>query len=154
MDEARRSSANPAPLRVWLPVMEALVATREGRPDDALRSLQPVARFEKGNDFVATPLLVRGLATQAAGRPADAAAAFEDVVRIRPIASGPWLVVSRLGLARALRDSGDRTRSLAAYDVLLESWKDADRTCRSWRWCSASERPSRRGEAGGGYEFP
>ena len=63
---------------------------------------------------------------QWAKRPSDAAAAFDELIRFRVIALGPWMPIARLGLARALRDSGDAARSLAAYDAFLESWKDAD----------------------------
>jgi len=36
------------------------------------------------------------------------------------------VAVARLGLARALRESGDTGRSLAAYEAFLDSLKDAD----------------------------
>jgi eukaryotic-like serine/threonine-protein kinase len=126
-DAARRVAADPAPLRVWLPVAEALVAAREGRPDDALRILQPTARVERGNNYALYPLGVRALVSLSARRPADAAAAFEDLVRLGAIiGNGPWVAAARLGLARALRDSDDAPRSLAAYDAFLDSWKGAD----------------------------
>jgi len=59
--------------------------------------------------------------------PAEAAAAFDQVLQLPALSWGPWLVFARVGLARALRESGDAPRSLAAYDALLEPWKDADR---------------------------
>jgi eukaryotic-like serine/threonine-protein kinase len=34
--------------------------------------------------------------------------------------------MARLQLARALSDSGDRTKSAAVYNDLLALWKDAD----------------------------
>jgi len=129
-DLAPVAATDPARLRVWLAVVEAVLAAREGRGEEALRILQPAARFEKGNDFVTVPLYVRGLAAASAGRPAEAAAAYGEVVRLHMIAWGPVLPAARLGLARALRDAGDRPGSLAAYDALLESWKDADRDAR------------------------
>lgn len=124
---ARQADTDPAPMKIWLPVAEAFIAARQGRPDDALRILQPVARFERGNDFFLFPLGVRALACAAARRPAEAAAAFEDMLQLRGVVGpNPWDPVAHLGLARALRDSGDTARSLAAYDAFLASWRDAD----------------------------
>ena len=125
-DVARQASADPAPLKVWLPVGEALIAVRQDRADEALRILQPIARFEKGNDFAMIPLAARGLAALSARRPAEAVAAFDQTLRLRSLSWGPWQVFARVGLARAYRESGDTARSLAAYDAFLESWKDAD----------------------------
>jgi tetratricopeptide (TPR) repeat protein len=128
LDEAARvASTDPAPLRVWLPVVEAFIALHHGRAEDALRILQPVARQERGNDFVMVPLLARGLAALSAGRPADGVTAFEEVRRLRAVSWGPWQVLAQISLARALRESGNAPRSLAAYDAFLQRWKDADR---------------------------
>ena len=126
-DVARQAPADPAPLKVWLPVGEALIALRQGRTDEALRILQSIARFEKGNDFAMIPLAARGLASLSARRPAEAVAAFEQTLRLRSLSWGPWQVFARVGLARAYRELGDTARSLAEYDAFLASWKDADR---------------------------
>ena len=126
-DAARQAVPDPASLRVWLPVADALVVAGLGRADDAVGILKPVARFERGSDFSLVPLGVRALVQRSARRPSDAAAAFEDLIRLRPIEpASPWVAFARLGLARALRESGDTARSLAAYDAFLDSWKDAD----------------------------
>jgi eukaryotic-like serine/threonine-protein kinase len=128
LDEAtREAGADPAPMRVWLPTAEALVLDRQGRTGDAARALQPIARFEKGADFSLIPLCVRALVAMSAGRPADAAQAFDDVVRLRAVVgANPWTTFARVGLARALRAAGDTERSAAAYDAFLASWKAAD----------------------------
>jgi tetratricopeptide (TPR) repeat protein len=118
---------DPARIGVWTATVEAALAAGEGRGDDALRILLPIARFLKGNDFVAVPLYVRGIAAASAGRPKETAEAFGEVVRLRMIAWGPHVPAARLGLARALRDAGDRPGSLAAYDAFLATWKEADR---------------------------
>ncbi len=125
-DATRAAAADPAPLKVFAPAVEALIVAREGRADEALRILQPLARYEKGSSFGLAPLGIRGLASAAARRPTDAAGAFGELVRLRAAAFGAWVPVARLGQARALRDAGDAPRSLAAYDAFLESWKDAD----------------------------
>jgi len=127
-DAARQTVPNPASLRVWFPVANALVAAGLGRADDAIGILKPVARFERGSDFGLVPLGVRALVQRSARRPSDAVAAFDELIRLRPIEpSSPWVPFAQLTLGRVLRESGDTARSLAAYDAFLDSWKDADR---------------------------
>ena len=116
----------PSP-QVWLPVARALVAAGPGRADEAVEILRPVASFERGSDFRFIPLGVRAIVQRSARRSADAAAAFEDVIGFRALApASPWVAFARLGLARALQESGDVVRSVAAYDAFLDSWKNAD----------------------------
>ncbi len=127
LDRANRAAGtDPAPLKVLVPTVEALIASTEGKGDQALRLLLPVARYEKGSAFGLAPLGVRGRVSAAASRPSDAADAFGELVRLRAVAFTPWVPVARVGQARAFRDAGDAERSLAAYDAFLESWKDAD----------------------------
>ncbi len=126
-DYARQTAGDPIPSLVDAPVARALAEAGLGRADQGVALLQPVARFERGMDFGLVPLGVRGIVQRAARQPSDAAAAFEQAIRLRAISpASPWVPVARLGLARALRESGDVSRSLAAYDAFLESWKDAD----------------------------
>jgi DNA-binding winged helix-turn-helix (wHTH) protein/tetratricopeptide (TPR) repeat protein len=126
-DAARQVVTDAASLRVWLPVAESLVVAGLGRADDAMGILKPVARFERGSEFGLVPLGVRALVQRSAHRVSDAAVAFDELIRLRPIEpASPWVVFARLGLARALREAGDPARSLEAYDAFLDSWKDAD----------------------------
>jgi eukaryotic-like serine/threonine-protein kinase len=125
-DAARAAQTDPAPLKVLVPSVEALIASREGRGDEARRLLLPIARYEKGGSYGLSPLGIRGVAAAAAGRPAEAVEAFGELVRLRAVAFGPWVAVARLGQARAFRDAGDTQRSLAAYDAFLEWWENAD----------------------------
>jgi eukaryotic-like serine/threonine-protein kinase len=128
LDEvATQPQPNLASPQVWMPVARALVGTSLGRHDEALRLLQPVVRYERGVQFRLVPLGVRAIAARSARRPADAAAAFEETLRLRAVEpSSPWLAFAQLGLARALRESGDAVGSAAAYQTFLESWKGAD----------------------------
>jgi hypothetical protein len=126
-EAAGKTLADPFSLKVWDTLAEALVVARGGRPEEALRILQPIARFESSRAFGLVPAAVRGVISSWAGRHAEATGAFDEVVRRRMVASAPWLAFSAFGRARALRDAGDRSRSLAAYDTFLASWKDADR---------------------------
>jgi hypothetical protein len=126
-DLARQPVPEPAALLVWLPVAQSLVQKGLGRADEAIVTLQKASRFERGGDFRLVPIGVRALVNRAARRPADAVAAFDDVIHLRAIDPGsPWVTFAQLGLARALRELGDARRSLAAYDAFLESWKGAD----------------------------
>lgn len=123
----RQRVADPVLQRVWVPVVLALDTAGEGRAGEALNILLPVGRFERGRSFGLIPLGVRAIVARMAGRPADAAGAFEALVRLRAIVPwSAWVPYARLGLARALRESGDTTRSVAAYDDFLASWGGAD----------------------------
>ena len=114
-------------LRVWLPVARALLAAARNEAERARSELMPVRPYERGSGFSLIPLAARGIVSLGAQDFPGAAAAFEEVIRLRAIdPSSPWITYARLGLARALRDSGDAARSAAAYDAFLESWKDAD----------------------------
>ncbi len=126
--EALRQGIPDAVLqRVWVPVVLALNTAGEGRAGEAIAILLPVGRFERGRAFGLIPLGVRAIIARMAGRSADAVAAFEALVRLRAVVPGSaWVPFARLGLARALRESGDTARSVAAYDDFLASWGDAD----------------------------
>jgi DNA-binding winged helix-turn-helix (wHTH) protein/tetratricopeptide (TPR) repeat protein len=127
LDDARQKVQGGALQRVWLPVAQALSASVSGRADEARTLLQPVSRFERGYAFGLVPLGVRAIVAERAHRSAEAAAAFENLVSLRAIVpASPWVPFARLGLARALRESGEATGSAAAYDAFLESWRGAD----------------------------
>ncbi len=127
LDDARQTVQDGARRRVWLPVSEALSASMSGRADEARTLLQPVIRFERGYAFGLVPLGVRAITEERALRFAEAADAFEQLASLRALVpASPWVPYARLGLARALRESGETTRSVAAYDAFLESWKGAD----------------------------
>lgn len=113
--------------RVWLAIGRALVEAGSGRPERAREILQQAAPFERGRDFALVPLGVRASIEASSGRPAQAAAAYQELLRLRGVAPvSPWVAVARLGLARALRESGDLKGSRAAYEALIESMKGAD----------------------------
>jgi len=126
-DLARQPASALRTLQVWQPAAQALVEAGLGHGGSAIASLQPVVPFERGNEFNLVPLGVRARVELSAGRPLVAAAAFDDLIRLRILApESPWVPHARLGLARALHASGDDARSLAAYDAFLQSWNDAD----------------------------
>ncbi len=126
-DVVRRPSPDSGFLKVWLPSAQALVEAALGHADRAIGIWQPIARFARGADQALVPLGVGALAEMHAHRPANAAALFRDLTELRALEpASPWAAFAPLGLARALRESGDVSGSLAAYDAFLESWKEAD----------------------------
>ena len=119
--------AEPATMRVWIAAARALASVRSGRADEALSTLRPLARFERGLAFGLAPIYVRALAEHAAGRTADAAATFASLTSLRMVnPAGPFARVADLARARALRDAGDTAGARAAYDAFLASWAGAD----------------------------
>jgi eukaryotic-like serine/threonine-protein kinase len=126
-DIARQPLSDPGPLIVSLPCARALVEAADGHGANALEIMQRISRFARGSDYALVPLGVSALIDLRGGRPANAAAAFRDLIQLRAIEpSSPWVAFARLELARALREAGDVAGSVAAYDAFLESWKHAD----------------------------
>jgi len=126
-DASRLAEPGMCSTFVWLPVARALVEAGSGRPERAREILCQAAPFERGRDFGLAPLGVRASIELAAGRSREAAATFQELLRLRAVVpTSPWVAFARLGLARALRDAGDAAGSRAAYDVVLESMKKAD----------------------------
>jgi hypothetical protein len=126
-DASRLAEPSICSTFVWLPVARALVEAGSGRPERAREILCQAAPFERGRDFGLTPLGVRASVELTAGRSREAAATFQELLRLRVVVpTSPWVAFARLGLARALRDAGDAPGSRAAYDVVLESMKKAD----------------------------
>jgi len=128
IEEAGRRNEPGAYARpVWLALARALVESAAGRHDLARELLRPAARFERGRDFGLAPLGVRGWVELAAGRPREAAAAFEDALLIRAAApTSPWAAFAHVGLARALREAGDAEASRAVYGAVIGAMRQAD----------------------------
>lgn len=112
---------------VWGPAARALVEAVPGRYEEALGILNEIVRHERSRDFSLGPLGLRASLELSAGHPDRAAARFQDLLTLRPVApSSPWVAFARIGLARALRDAGRIDESRAAYDAAIAWWKDAD----------------------------
>jgi predicted Zn-dependent protease len=60
------------------------------------------------------------------GRPTEAAAVFEDMLRRKVANWGPEYAAAYVGLARARKQAGDVDGAKEAYDALFTLWKDAD----------------------------
>ena len=73
------------------------------------------------------PIYVRGLAYLAARQPTQAAAEFQRILEHPSITLvDPMSALARLQLARAHTLAGDPVKAKAAYEDLLELWKNAD----------------------------
>ena len=126
-DANRRIEPGICSRPVWLFVSRALVDAGARRFDRATVRLADAAPFERGREYAMAPLGARALITSAAGRHSEAAVAYRQVLELRAVHPlAPWVNVARLGLARALRDSGDIAASRAAYGAILDSLRSAD----------------------------
>jgi DNA-binding winged helix-turn-helix (wHTH) protein/tetratricopeptide (TPR) repeat protein len=112
---------------VWRPVARAVVEAAPGRYEEALGLLREAAPFERSRDFGLAPLGIRASLELSAGRAQEAAATFQALLDLRPVAAtSPWVAFARVGLARARREAGNLEASRAAYDAAIAWMKNAD----------------------------
>jgi DNA-binding winged helix-turn-helix (wHTH) protein/tetratricopeptide (TPR) repeat protein len=112
---------------VLTPIVRAGIELGRRQPARAIDALAPVAPYELGFIAALTPVYLRAQAYLMLGAAPQAAREFQRLLDRRgsdPFS--PLHAVSRLGLARALAQSGQRDGSLAAYQQFLKAWKDAD----------------------------
>jgi tetratricopeptide (TPR) repeat protein len=118
-----------------LPVLRALIALGQDKPEKALQALEAARPYDlasAGPSFVYQfgglyPIYVRGQAYLAAKRPAEAAAEFQKVFENRGIVlADPIAALSRLQLARAMVASKDSGKAKAAFEQFFHLWNDAD----------------------------
>ncbi len=110
-----------------LPLARAVAQWREGKPAQAIETLQPASTYDR---FRLWLRWTRGEVSLAAGRPADAAQEFQHVLAHR-MGGGRSLFVlavplAQLGLARAYVAAGEEVKARAAYQDFFALWKDAD----------------------------
>jgi tetratricopeptide (TPR) repeat protein len=117
-------AANQGYRRSWQPRLRARRALAEGNPGAAVAAIPEDAGAERASPMMS---LIRGQALLAAGRAADAAAAFRRSydARLRTEPS-PHGAVSMIWLARALAKGGDSAAARTAYQDAFGIWKDAD----------------------------
>ncbi|HSC45206.1 MAG TPA: protein kinase [Candidatus Acidoferrum sp.] len=112
------------------PVVSAIIASRQGKHDEALALLEPARRVELGVGPGSAPGLVpytRGLIYLAKKDGLNAALEFRKIVDRRyRFVSSPVFSLSQLGLARAYALQGDSAKARTAYQDFLAAWKDAD----------------------------
>jgi serine/threonine protein kinase/Flp pilus assembly protein TadD len=118
----------------WLPVINAYIAIRAGRPAQALKFLEtaalydlafPQPQFSEGG--LLYPVYVRGQAYLALRQGKEAAAEFQKFPDHRGIAQNtPLASLAHLGLARASALTGDIAKARSAYQDFFTLWKDSD----------------------------
>jgi DNA-binding winged helix-turn-helix (wHTH) protein/tetratricopeptide (TPR) repeat protein len=104
--------------------IKAALALSQQKPEDAIDALKPAIAFDMRS--FAVPAL-RGRAYLAANQPALAEAEFHKILDhpgIEPLSHNYPL--AQLGLARALAQQGKTAEASAAYQAVLQIWKDAD----------------------------
>ncbi|HVQ24901.1 MAG TPA: tetratricopeptide repeat protein [Planctomycetota bacterium] len=108
-----------------IPQVEAALALRARQPARALEALGPVGSLDLS--YTASALYLRTRALRELGRFQDAMSEAERTV------SRPWLTGAQgidLGLsieyARAAAGAGETAKASAAYQQLLELWREAD----------------------------
>lgn len=112
------------------PVVFALIANHDGKPDEGIRLLEPARRTELGVGPGSAPALapyVRGLVYLGKKDGVNAALEFRKITD-RPFlfANAPTFSLSKLGLARAYAVQGDSAKARTAYQDFLAAWKNAD----------------------------
>jgi Serine/threonine protein kinase len=112
------------------PAVLAVIAMRDGKPEEAIRLLEPARRMELGVGPGTSPALApytRGLVYLSKKDGANAAVEFRKIIERRYLyASSPGYSLSQLGLARAYALQGDTAKARTAYQDFLAAWKDAD----------------------------
>ncbi|MDT8436656.1 MAG: hypothetical protein RRA92_07855 [Gemmatimonadota bacterium] len=117
---------NPAARRVMAGQVEALLALRTGDRERAAAlstdAVRDAASFRVGSPAVfQPPFELHGEILLAAGRHAEAAAAFD-----RALEGHPQRARSLLGRARAAAGAGDEEAATRFYGLLVEMWDRAD----------------------------
>lgn len=117
--------------KVWVPVIRAEIELQEGRPSDAIAALQSTTPYEFGWKTANWSNFVRGRAYLKLGNAAAASTEFQKVLDHKGIclSDPPAAMVymrSMLDLARARVAMHDVAGAKAAYQQLLQFWKDAD----------------------------
>ncbi len=114
----------------WLPILRARIAYAQGLYPQAISALEGTHDYDLG---IFTPgqcmdaAFTLGQVLLAEHQPVAAAAAFRSILLHRGLVLNcPTSALAQLGLARALRQSGDLAASRTAYQDVLALWKDAD----------------------------
>jgi eukaryotic-like serine/threonine-protein kinase len=123
-DLAKRFPVSTFYNKVYIPVILALVETRQGNPAHAVELLQASSAYELGEDFRLSTAYVRGEAYLQMHDGKNAAEEFQKMLEHRALA--PFFPLAKLGSARAYQLQGDAAKARAAYNDFFTLWKDAD----------------------------
>jgi eukaryotic-like serine/threonine-protein kinase len=123
-DLAKRFPLSTFYNKVYIPVILAVVETRQGDAARAVELLRVSSAYELGEDFRLTPAYVRGEAYLQMHDGENAAEEFQKILGHRALA--PFFPLAKLGSARAYELLGDTAKARAAYSDFFALWKDAD----------------------------
>jgi serine/threonine protein kinase/tetratricopeptide (TPR) repeat protein len=113
----------------WLPSIRAKLALHRGDAKQAITLLEVASPYELGieNVSVMVPVYIRGTAYLKAGRGAEAAAQFKNMLGHRGLGlNATVMALAQLQLARAQAMSGDKPAARRSYQDFLSLWKQAD----------------------------
>jgi eukaryotic-like serine/threonine-protein kinase len=109
------------------PIAQAAIARARRKPEDAVQRLRDAESYEFGTVAALAPAYLRGLALLDQRAWAEAAKQFTAVLGHRGVDPfSPLLPAARLGLARALAQSGDAAGARREFDAFLKDWSGAD----------------------------
>jgi DNA-binding winged helix-turn-helix (wHTH) protein/tetratricopeptide (TPR) repeat protein len=112
---------------VVLPTIRAAMDMDRKKPAAAIEELRRSLPYDLGAEASGMTLYYRGLAYLELKSGKEAAPQFQKVLDNHGVAAtGVYWPLSRLGLARALAQTGDTENSLAQYREFLTLWKNAD----------------------------
>ncbi len=109
----------------FVPAVQAPVALRNNKPEDAIRLLQAAEPYEMHDP---TMPYLRGQAYLAAHRAKEAAAEFSRIAEQPWVGdpAAPVVELAELGLARSLAQQGLNEQAIASYRRFLNSWAQAE----------------------------
>jgi eukaryotic-like serine/threonine-protein kinase len=111
--------------RNYVPTIQATLALNRKQPQQAIDLLRETAQFES-----AQPLhhhYIRGQALMALGQPEQASAEFRKITdHPGVVLNDPLNNLAQLKLAQSYVASGKRDEAVAACDLVLHRWKNAD----------------------------
>lgn len=127
----RQSTLDTYMNNVWVPSIRAEIEISRTNPARALEILGPTTAYDFGQKAQFWPNYARGRAYLRAGKGAEAAAEFQNILDHRGVCFAGFLSplvysLSQLELGRARALTGDSAGARAAYQAFLAGWKDAD----------------------------
>jgi len=111
----------------YIPLTQSVIELNRGKPEVALKAIEPVRECEFGWDVGVLPSYIRGLTYLRMQDGTNAELEFNKVLAHRGVAPvNVEYALSYLGLARAHVLSGHGDKAKGAYQNFFTLWKDAD----------------------------